>query len=192
MNNRIVIVDSDEKSRMRTATILHQYGYDVYQAREATKALRDARRLRPALVLVDTEMNRGLNAYELAKIIESDRISTCLFMSNRYDANLVAAMESLRLYAYVQKPIQPLALIQVIEFSLSMSQKLLALEEKVEDLESSLEGRRKMDRLKGILMEQKGISEPDAYRLIRKRAMDNGERIEVTVNKMLSSILKKM
>jgi len=192
MNNRIVIVDSDEKSRIRTATVLHQYGYDVYQAREATKALRDARRLRPSLVLIDTELKRGMSAYELAKIIEGDRISTCLFMSSRYDTGLVTAMESLRLYAYVQKPIQPLSLIQVIEFSMSMSHKLLALEEKVEDLESSLEGRRKMDRLKGILMEQKGISEPEAYKLIRKRAMDNGEKIEITVEKMLSTILKKL
>jgi response regulator NasT len=192
MNNRILIVDADEKSRIRTATILHQYGYDVHQAREATKALRDARRLRPVLMLIDMELNRGMSAYELAKIVENDRISSCLFMSTRYDSALVAQMETLRLYAYVQKPIQPLALIQVIEFSLSMSQKLMALEEKVEDLESSLEGRRKMDRLKGILMEKKGMTEPEAYRLIRKRSMDYGEKIEMTVERMLESILKKL
>jgi response regulator NasT len=190
MNNRILVVDSDEKCRIRTATILHQYGYEVLQAREAHKALRDARRVRPILVLIDSELNRGMPAGELAKIIENDRISTCLFMSGRYDAALVAQMEKLRLYAYVQKPIQPLPFIQVIEFSLSMSQKLVELEEKVESLESSLEGRRKLDRLKGVLMERKGISEPEAYGLIRKRAMDNGEKIEITVEKMLAAILK--
>ena len=192
MNNRILIVDSDEKSRLRTATVLHQYGYDVHQAREGNKALRDARRLHPVLILIDIELTRGIPANELAKIVEVDRISSCLFMSNRYDSALVAQMEALRLYAYVQKPIQPLALIQVIEFSISMSGKLMALEEKVEDLESSLEGRKKMDRLKGILMDKKGISEKEAYGLIRKQSMDKGEKIESTVERMLESILKKL
>jgi response regulator NasT len=190
MNNRILIVDSDEKSRIRTATILHQYGYDVHQAREGNKALRDARRLHPVLILIDIELTRGMPANELAKIVEVDRISSCLFMSSRYDSALVSQMEALRLYAYIQKPIQPLALIQVIEFSISMSQKILALEEKVEDLETSLEGRKKMDRLKGILMEKKGISEKEAYGLIRKMSMDRGEKIESTVERMLASILK--
>ncbi|BES65167.1 response regulator [Gottschalkiaceae bacterium SANA] len=190
MNNRILIVDSDEKSRIRTATILHQYGYDVHQAREGNKALRDARRLHPVLILIDIELTRGMPANELAKIVEVDRISSCLFMSSRYDSALVSQMEALRLYAYIQKPIQPLALIQVIEFSISMSKKILALEEKVVDLETSLEGRKKMDRLKGILMEKKGVSEKEAYGLIRKMSMDHGEKIESTVERMLASILK--
>ena len=35
-----------------------------------------------------------------------------------------------------------------------------------------------LDKAKGILMQQKSITEQDAYALIRKMAMDKGEKLE--------------
>jgi response regulator NasT len=42
---------------------------------------------------------------------------------------------------------------------------------------SELADRKKIERAKGIVMTQRGINEPAAYRLMRKAAMDQNRRL---------------
>ena len=41
----------------------------------------------------------------------------------------------------------------------------------------ALEDRKTLDRAKGILMRQRGLSEDEAYKLLRKTAMDQGKKV---------------
>jgi len=47
-----------------------------------------------------------------------------------------------------------------------------ALEREVADLNERLETRKAVDRAKGVLQKELGISEPEAFRWIQKTAMD--------------------
>ena len=49
---------------------------------------------------------------------------------------------------------------------------LRLLEAEVADLTERLETRKAVDRAKGVLQQQLGLSEPDAFRWIQKTAMD--------------------
>ena len=49
---------------------------------------------------------------------------------------------------------------------------LQLLEAEVADLTERLETRKAVDRAKGVLQQQLGLSEPDAFRWIQKTAMD--------------------
>jgi response regulator NasT len=49
---------------------------------------------------------------------------------------------------------------------------VLALEAEVADLGEQLAARKAVDRAKGILQKELGLSEPDAFRWIQKTAMD--------------------
>lgn len=50
----------------------------------------------------------------------------------------------------------------------------------------SLQERKTIDRAKGILMDRKGLSEFDAYQLLRKSAMNNNEKIVDVARRVLS------
>ena len=47
----------------------------------------------------------------------------------------------------------------------------------LEEARSELEGRKVIDRAKGILMKSRGIGEDEAYRLLRKTAMSQNRKI---------------
>ena len=47
----------------------------------------------------------------------------------------------------------------------------------LETTKRALEERKVLDRAKGLLMKARGISEEDAYALLRKTAMDQGKRV---------------
>jgi response regulator NasT len=50
---------------------------------------------------------------------------------------------------------------------------LVALEAEVADLSGRLEARKLVDRAKGVLQSEHGMSEPDAFRWIQRTSMDS-------------------
>ena len=74
--------------------------------------------------------------------------------------------------AYVVKPFGKADLIPAIEIARSRFAEVQQLEAEVADLTDRLETRKLVDRAKGVLQRQLGISEPDAFRWIQKTAMD--------------------
>ena len=74
--------------------------------------------------------------------------------------------------AYVVKPFTPADLIPAVEIALSRHQEIESLEEEVADLADRFETRKRVDRAKGLLMKNMGMTEPDEFRWIQKTSMD--------------------
>jgi response regulator NasT len=73
--------------------------------------------------------------------------------------------------AYVVKPFQKSDLLPAIEVALERHADMTRLQGEVGDLEDRLETRKLIERAKGILQQQ-GLSEDDAYKLMQRAAMD--------------------
>jgi two-component system, response regulator PdtaR len=74
--------------------------------------------------------------------------------------------------AYLVKPFSKSDLVPAIEMAVSRFAELDALEHEVADLHDRLETRKAVDRAKGVLQKELGLSEPEAFRWIQKTAMD--------------------
>ena len=74
--------------------------------------------------------------------------------------------------AYLVKPFSRHDLVPAIEMAVSRFAELTHLEGEVADLSERLETRKSVDRAKGILQKELGLTEPDAFRWIQKTAMD--------------------
>ncbi|KJF26553.1 ANTAR domain-containing response regulator [Clostridium aceticum] len=181
----ILIADSGETSRKWIYAALMKKGYKVYEASDAAGTLRTCRSIFPKLVLLDTGI-WGMNPHKLAQIIEGDGLSTVLFITNKPDDFFHEQLKKMKVCVYVSKPINASQLHQMIEFILTSVEKINCLEKQVEKLESSLAGRKKIDRAKGILMEKLQINENDAYKLLRKKSMDACTPIEKMAETIIS------
>ena len=171
MQYKIIVGDGIEGYRKGISDILIKKGYKVYLASDTGSVLRIARTVFPELILMDVNLN-GMTAYETAKIIESQSISTVVFMTNNPDETLFSNLAKMNIYAYLTKPLKPSLLLQTVEFSIINSIKINKLKGTINKLESNLEGRKKIDKAKGLLMEHKKITEDEAYKYMRKRSMD--------------------
>lgn len=74
--------------------------------------------------------------------------------------------------AYVVKPFSPADLIPAVEIALSRHREMESLEEEIADLQDRFETRKRVDRAKGLLQKNMGMSEPEAFRWIQKTSMD--------------------
>ena len=74
--------------------------------------------------------------------------------------------------AYLVKPVSKSDLLPAIEIALSRYAQIAALESEVSDLQERLATRKIIDRAKGVLQTEHGMTEPAAFRWIQKVSMD--------------------
>jgi response regulator NasT len=74
--------------------------------------------------------------------------------------------------AYLVKPFTKADLVPAIEIAVSRFHELSALGAQVSTLQERLEVRKLLDRAKGRLQAEAGLTEPEAFRWIQKTSMD--------------------
>ena len=86
--------------------------------------------------------------------------------------DLAADAVELGAYGYVVKPFTAVDILPVIGIARPRWQEFRALQSEVADLGERFETRKRLDRAKGLLMQQSKLSEAEAFRWIQKSAMD--------------------
>jgi two-component system, response regulator PdtaR len=169
---RVVIAEDETLIRMDLAEMLGEEGYDVVgQAGDGARAVELAEELRPDLVIVDVKMP-VLDGIAAAERIAGQRIAPVVILTAFSQRELVERARDAGAMAYLVKPFTQSDLVPAIEMAVSRFAELHALEREVADLNDRLETRKAVDRAKGVLQRELGISEPDAFRWIQKTAMD--------------------
>jgi AmiR/NasT family two-component response regulator len=168
----VVIAEDEALIRMDLAEMLTDEGYDVVgQAGDGARAVELAEELRPDLVILDVKMP-VLDGIAAAEAIAGKRIAPVVILTAFSQRDLVERARDAGAMAYLVKPFTQSDLVPAIEMAVSRFGELTTLESEVADLSERLETRKTVDRAKGVLQEQLGLSEPEAFRWIQKTAMD--------------------
>ncbi|MBS4537730.1 ANTAR domain-containing protein [Clostridium sp. D2Q-11] len=190
LKGKIIIADSGEYTRKSIKDLLTKRGYKIYEATDGLGAIRMCRTIYPELVIIDTNL-WGMDAFQVGRIIEEDNLSTVIYITNNVNSNFLEQIKKMKVFAYISNPIMKDNLYQMVEFALMNANKIKNLEKKVSKLQSKLEGRKIIDKAKGILMDKEKITEEEAYKSIRRESMDRCEKIEETANRIIDKYSKE-
>jgi response regulator NasT len=170
MSRRVVVAEDEAIIRMDLREMLEEEDFEVVgEAADGRKAVDLAREFRPDLVILDIKMP-GMNGIRAAEIITRERISAVVILTAFSQRDLAAQAAQAGAMAYVVKPFQKSDLLPAIEVALERYGDVTRLEQEVGTLEDRLETRKVVERAKGILQQQ-GLSEDDAYKLMQRAAM---------------------
>jgi response regulator NasT len=168
---RIVVAEDESLIRMDIVETLKDQGFDVVgEAGDGLKAIELAKALKPDLMVMDIKMP-DMDGLSAAEQIAELRIPV-VFLTAFNQQELVTRASEVGAMAFLIKPFSPEDLLPAIEVALSRHQQLTQLESEVSDLTERLETRKLVERAKGVLGVQMGLSEPEAFRWIQKAAMD--------------------
>ena len=172
-NRKKVLIAEDEAIiRLDLKEMLEEEGYDVVgEAADGDAAIRLTEERDPDLVIMDIKMPGmdGLTAAE--RIVERD-LAAVLILTAFSQRDLVQRAAEAGALAYLVKPFQKSDLIPAIDVALARHDQMAALRKETSDLTEQLETRKVVDRAKGRLMDESGLTEAEAFRAIQKRAMD--------------------
>jgi len=169
---RVVIAEDEALIRMDLAEMLGEEGYDVVgEAADGEAAVELAEQHRPDLVILDVKMPR-LDGIAAAERIAGKRLAPVVILTAFSQRELVERARDAGAMAYLVKPFSKSDLVPAIEMAVTRFAEVQQLEAEVADLTERLETRKSVDRAKGVLQQQLGLSEPEAFRWIQKTAMD--------------------
>jgi response regulator NasT len=132
--------------------------------------------LRPDVIVVSIESPSRDAIEDMRRSTAQRPRPIALFVDRSDPATIAAAMEA-GVSAYIVKGLAEDRVQSVIDVAVAHFNRYHAMREELDRTRLSLVERKAVDRAKGLLMEQKGLSEEAAYRLLRKLAMDQNKRI---------------
>jgi response regulator NasT len=169
---RIIVAEDEAIIRMDLIEMLREAGYNVIgEAANGREAISLARHLKPDLAILDVKMPE-IDGISAAELIVSEKLAAVLMLTAFSQRELVERARDAGAMAYLVKPFSISDLTPAIEMALGRYAQIQALEAEVGELGERLEARKLVDRAKGVLMTNLGISEPEAFKWIQKAAMD--------------------
>lgn len=168
----MLIAEDEALIRMDLAEMLRDEGYEVVgEAGDGQEAVELAEQLRPDLVIMDVKMPRR-DGIDAAAEIASKRIAPIVVLTAFSQRDLVEKARDAGAMAYLVKPFSISDLIPAIEVAVSRFGEIAELEREVANLSDRLETRKLVERAKGLLQANQGMTEPEAFKWIQRAAMD--------------------
>ena len=170
---RVVVAEDEALIRMDIVESLNEAGYVVIgEAGDGEEAVELAIRLKPDVVVMDVKMPK-LDGISAAERIDKSGVCPVVLLTAFSQKELVDRAVEAGAMAYVVKPFTPADLFPSIELSIAKFDSFKQLEKEVESVNNKFEGRKLLERAKGILMTQSNLTEQEAFRLIQKTSMDS-------------------
>jgi response regulator NasT len=169
---RVLIAEDEALIRLDLAEMLREEGYEIVgEAGDGQEAVELAQKLKPDLVIMDVKMPRRDGIDAVAEIA-SNRIAPIVVLTAFSQRDLVERARDAGAMAYLVKPFTVSDLIPAIELAMSRFGEISALEREVATLADRLETRKLVERAKGLLQANQGMTEPEAFKWIQRAAMD--------------------
>src|SRR5437588_920659 len=184
---KIVIVD---ESPIRAAILeegLREAGVTgVVHIREMESLLARIYALDPDIILIDLEDPSRDVLEQMFQVSRAVRRPIAMFVDQSDTASIQASVDA-GVSAYIVDGLKRERIKSIIDLCISRFNAFAKLQDELEKTKSALEERKVIDRAKGILMKVKGLTEDEAYVLMRSTAMREKKKIGEIAQSILTA-----
>ena len=189
---RIAIVD---ESPIRAAILeegLREAGYtEVVRIGEMQSLLSRIYALDPDVIVIDLENPSRDILEQMFQVSRAVRRPIAMFVDQSDTASIQASVDA-GVSAYIVDGLKKERLKPILDLCISRFNAFSRLQDELDRTKSALEERKVIDRAKGILMKLKGLTEEEAYVLLRSTAMREKKKIcEIAQSILTASELLK-
>lgn len=176
----VVIADDEPITRMDVAGMLEELGFSVAgEAADGFDAVEQCRRVHPDVALLDVKMPvfDGLTA---AETIIEEELAGCVVLLTAFDnPEIIERAKNVGVAGFMLKPVQQRLLLPTLEMAWAQGERFRQSKRETREAQRKLDEVRVIQKAQSILAEREGIAESEAYRILRKTAMD--KRVSVIV-----------
>ncbi|HEV8258577.1 MAG TPA: ANTAR domain-containing protein [Casimicrobiaceae bacterium] len=174
---RVMLVDDSQKEIRPLKETLLAAGYDVIEeSTSAAELLARVAAVQPDVIIIDSDSPTRDTLEQLSFVSAQQPRPIVLFTEDRDNATIQAALKA-GVSAYIVAGMQPERLSPILDVAVARFEQERALRDELKSMQERLAERKVVERAKGILMKQKGVAEDEAFRLMRKLAMDRNRKL---------------
>ena len=184
---KIVIVD---ESPIRAAILeegLREAGFGgVVHISEMQSLLAQIFALDPDVILIDLENPSRDVLEQMFQVSRAVRRPIAMFVDQSDAASIQASVDA-GVSAYIVDGLKKERIKPILDLCISRFNAFSKLQDELDRTKSALEERKVIDRAKGILMKLKGLTEDEAYVLLRSTAMREKKKIGEIAQSILTA-----
>ena len=182
---RVLIADDDPLIRMDLVEMLAEESFEVVgQVGDGERAAALAKELRPDLVIMDVKMP-GKDGIQAAAEIAGEQIAPVIILTAFSERDLIQRALHAGAMTYLAKPFSKATLLPAIELAAARYADAAALRAEVAEATRRLQARKVIDRAKGLLMTRGGLTEPQAFRWLKRTAIDRRTSMDTVARDVL-------
>ncbi len=183
----IIVVEQDRDRAMLIVDSLRSAGdHDIHIIASETGLARQIAERSPDVVLIDIASPSRDMLEELTLASGPLDRPVAIFVDQSAEGLGKAAIEA-GVSAYVVDGLRADRVTPILEAAVARFHMFQRMRSELAATKRALEERKVIDRAKGILMKARGISEDEAYALLRKTAMDKGSRVAELAEALVTS-----
>ena len=176
-NLRILVVESNPERVREIVDALREAGWSDVKALAQISALdRTVKEFAPDIVLIDLANPDRDTLEHISYATETTKRAVALFV-DQTDDDLTQAALNAGVSAYVVDGLKMERIKPVLQTAIARFKMMRQMQSELDAAKQALEDRKTIDRAKGILMRQRGMSEDEAYNLLRKTAMGQSRKV---------------
>jgi two-component system, response regulator / RNA-binding antiterminator len=184
---RVLLIDDGARHVALIRDELLRQGHMVVGVVDSALTIHDCvLRLQPDVVIVDSESPSRDTLENLATMSNSSPRPVVVFAEDPSQEPMRQALQA-GVSAYVIDGLQPQRLTPVLQVAIARFAQDRALREQLGEVQSQLSERKVIERAKGVLIDEIGLSEEQAYRHLRKMAMDRGQRLAEVAERIVEA-----
>jgi response regulator NasT len=174
---RVLIIDEDASRAAILEEGLRDAGpVDIHHIRDTARLLARIAAIDPDVILLDLGDPSRDVLEQMFQVARSAKRPTAVFV-DRSDAAAVQAAIEAGVSAYIVDGLKKERVKSIIDVTISRFHALDRLQTELNDAKSALAERGTIEQAKSILMQQKQLSEDEAYTLLRRTAMNQNRKI---------------
>jgi response regulator NasT len=174
---KILVVDEDGERRSVLRDALAAAGHQVVTGGLPAAGLsRLVLELAPDLIIIDTR-SPDRDTLEHIVVISQDAPRPIVMFSSDDDTEKIREAVRAGVSAYVVDGLSASRVQPIIDVAIARFEELQALRAELETAQGELADRKVIERAKGLLMKKRNLPEEEAYRQMRKMAMDENLKL---------------
>ncbi len=182
---RVLLVDDDPERAAGVAAGLQASGCTVAVTADLADLTRQVRESGAEVIVCDLD-DPSRDALEGMRALHQDEPRpVVLFAEKGAPEQIEAALEA-GVAAYVVEGLAPARVRPVLDVAILRFRAHQALKQELAAARATLAERAAIDRAKALLMQRQRLTEPEAYRRLRRMAMDSGRKLADVAQELLA------
>lgn len=186
MSVRVLLVDDDAERATVLKAALSECGC-VLAAHVDTAAdlLAQVRAARPDVIIIDRDSPDRDTLEHVCVVSRDEPRPVVLFTDDSDRASIRAAVQA-GVSAYVVGGLSADRIRPIVDVALARFEEFQQLRQELDKARTTLAERKRIERAKGIVMQQRACSESEAFAALRRLAMDRNQRLSDVADNVIA------
>jgi response regulator NasT len=174
---KIILVDENSGRSAMLRRALQDQGHEVICRMSSSSQLQDSNEMTHADVVILNADIPDEEIFSNLTDINKTKPKPIVMFTEKSNSEMTNSAIKSGVNAYIVDGLEENRVQPIIDVAMARFREFQALKDELDATRNQLSERKAVERAKGLLMKHKGINEDEAYRSLRKMAMDKNKRI---------------